>query len=97
MSTKEEEKAAEKVFANSNSAPISLSAIGVGLHALAAMLGVRMQRGLRPVSDPSAPLLGGNIMEMKSHGSSDKWHPMNLSSDPTAKWQAPDPFGHWCD
>jgi hypothetical protein len=88
ISTKEEEKAAEKGFTNSNSAPISLSAIGVGLLALATMFGVRMQRGLRPVSNPSAPLLGGNIMEMKSHGSSDKWHPMNLSSsDPTARWQ----------
>jgi len=86
ISTKEEQKAAEKVFANANSAPITLSAIGVGLLALATVLGVRMQRGLRPVSDPSASLLGGNIMEMKSHGSSDKWHPMNLSSsDPT--WQ----------
>merc|ERR1719375_6167 len=88
IASKEEEKAAEKLFANGNSTPITLSALGVGLLALVTMLGVRMQRGLRPVSDPSAPLLGGSTMEMKSHGSSDKWHPMNLSSsDPTAKWQ----------
>merc|ERR1719161_1983702 len=84
----EEEKAAQKLYTNGNNTPITLSALGVGLLALAAMLGARMQRGLRAVSDPSAPLLGGSIMEMKSHGSSDKWHPMNLSSsDPTAKWQ----------
>jgi len=62
ITTKEEEKSAQKLFANGNNTPITLSAIGVGLLALVIMLGVRMQRGLRPAT-------GGNIMEMKSHDS----------------------------
>jgi len=84
IASKEEEKAAEKLFANGNSTPITLSALGVGLLALVTMLGVRMQRGLRPVSDPSAPLLGGNIMEMQSQGSSDKWQPAIFAVDPSS-------------
>jgi hypothetical protein len=62
---------------------MTLYAVGVGLFALVMMLGVRIQRGLRPatvvasngalVSDMSkdmVPGLGDNIMEMKSHTSS---------------------------
>jgi len=47
-SAREEEKAAEKLLANGSNTPITLSAIGVGLLALVTMLGVRIQRGLRP-------------------------------------------------
>merc|ERR1719439_59994 len=56
---KEEEKAAEKLLANSSNTPITLSAIGVGLLAQVAMVGARMRRGLRP-----ATVLAG--MEMHS-------------------------------
>jgi len=56
---------------------ISLSAIGVGLLSLAAMLGIRLRRGLQPATassiglGPEMPLnttsaLGGNATEMKS-------------------------------
>jgi hypothetical protein len=63
VTTKEEENAAQKLLANGNNTPITLSAIGVGLLALVTMLGVRMQRGLRPG-------LNDNIVEMKSEDSS---------------------------
>merc|ERR1719375_2680952 len=52
QTTKEEENAAQKLLANGNNTPITLSAIGVGLLALVTMLGVRMQRGLRPGLNP---------------------------------------------
>merc|ERR1719327_912174 len=48
QTTKEEENAAQKLLANGSNTPITLSAIGVGLLALVTMLGVRIQRGLRP-------------------------------------------------
>jgi len=60
----EEEKAAQKLLANGSNTPVTLSAIGVGLLALATMLGVRMRRGLQPASVLASP-----IMEMKSQGS----------------------------
>jgi len=81
ITTKEEEKSAQKLFANGNNTPITLSAIGVGLLALVIMLGVRMQRGLRPAT-------GGNIMEMKSHDSTYGTH-ADINS-PFALW---DPLG----
>jgi len=56
---KQEEKAAEKLLANSSNTPITLSAIGVGLLALVAMVGARIRRGLQP-----ATVLAG--MEMHS-------------------------------
>merc|ERR1719327_1225220 len=65
QTTKEEENAAQKLLANGSNTPITLSAIGVGLLALVTMLGVRMQRGLRP-----ATVLNDNIVEMKSQDSS---------------------------
>merc|ERR1719174_643592 len=80
---KEEERAMQKVFANDNSLPIGMSAIGVSLLTLAAMLGVRMRRGLQQVtafassggheSDKSialAPTDAGNILELKAQESS---------------------------
>jgi len=56
---KEEEKAAEKLLATSSNTPITLTAIGVGLLALVAMVGARIRRGLQP-----ATVLAG--MEMHS-------------------------------
>jgi len=44
---KEEEQAAQNLFAKDSSMPIGLSAIGVSLLTLAAMLGVRMRRGMQ--------------------------------------------------
>merc|ERR1719213_775835 len=63
-SAREEEKAAEKLLANGSNTPIMLSAIGVGLLALVTMLGVRIQRGLRPATMLASS--SDNIMEMKS-------------------------------
>merc|ERR1719247_3732896 len=87
MISTEEEKAAQKLFANGNNTPSTLSAIGVGLLALVMVLGVRIRRGLQPatvlassgadMSINMAPGLGDNIMEMKSQG---------LDSAPTVGW-----------
>jgi CspA family cold shock protein len=81
--TMEEDRAVQKVFANDNSMPIGMSAIGVSLLTLAAMLGVRMRRGLQQAtafastggheSDMSfalAPAAAGNILELKTQESS---------------------------
>jgi len=66
----------EQKAANDNNMPMTLPAIGVALLALAAMLEVRLQRGLQPTVFANSPLLesdaaglGGNIMEMKSRDS----------------------------
>jgi len=68
----------QKVLANDNSLPIGMSAIGVSLLMLAAMLGVRMRRGLQQatafassgghesgMSIALAPAAAGNILEQK--------------------------------
>merc|ERR1719174_86808 len=62
---KEEERAMQKVFANDNSMTIGMSAIGVSLLTLAAMLGVRMRRGLQQAI-ALAPAAAGNILELKT-------------------------------
>merc|ERR1719352_526242 len=79
---KEEERAVQKVLANDNSLPIGMSAIGVSLLMLAAMLGVRMRRRHQQAtafasrngheSDMSialAPAAAGNILELKTQES----------------------------
>jgi len=79
---KEAERAMQKVLANDNSLPIGMSAIGVSLLTLAAMLGVRMRRGHQQAtafasrygheSDMSialAPDAAGNILELKTQES----------------------------
>jgi peptide methionine sulfoxide reductase MsrA len=79
---KEEERAMQKVLANDNSLPIGLSAIGVSLLTLAAMLGVRMRRGQQQAtafasrngheSDMSialAPAVARNSLELKTQES----------------------------
>merc|ERR1719324_739537 len=76
---KEEERVVQKMLANANSMPIGMSAIGVSLLALAAMLGARMRRGLQQAtafassggheSDMSialAPAAAGNTLELKT-------------------------------
>jgi CspA family cold shock protein len=80
---KEEQRAVQKVLATDNSMRIGMSAIGVSLLTLAAMLGVRMRRGLQQAtafastggheSDMSfalAPAAAGNILELKTQESS---------------------------
>merc|ERR1719324_1140682 len=80
---KEEERVVQKMLANANSMPIGMSAIGVSLLALAAMLGARMRRGLQQAtafassggheSDMSTaltPAAAGNILELKTEESS---------------------------
>jgi len=68
-----------KTAANGNNTPITLSAIGVGLLALATMLGVRIVRGSRPATILAS---GGadNIMEMKSDPVPGRfeWDPLEL-------------------
>jgi len=68
IADKGEEKA---VLANDNNMPMTLSAIGVGLLALVAMLGVRLQRGLQPSVIGNSPLLESHSpnLEMKSRDS----------------------------
>jgi len=80
-------QAAQKLLPNGNNTPMTLYAVGAGLFALVMMLGVRIQRGLRP-----ATVLASNGLEMKSHANrvSDDlaWDPLKLRhSDPTAGWQ----------
>jgi len=94
---KEEEKAAQKLFANGNYTPITLSAIGVGVLALVMMLGVRMRRGFSPstvfantgalgsdMSENMAPGLDDNLLEMKPQGTSSNnmWQPAVFFIDP---------------
>jgi hypothetical protein len=80
---KEEERAVQKVLAIDSSMSIGMSAIGVSLFMLAAMLGVQMRRGLQQAtafasnggheSDMSialAPAAAGNILELKTQDSS---------------------------
>jgi len=69
ISTKEEEKAVQKLLVNdNNNMPIALSAFGVALLTLATMLGARIRRGLQPAT----ALAGSDAllsMEMKAQGS----------------------------
>jgi len=70
-------RAVQQVVANDNSMSIGMSAIGVSLLTLAAMLGVRMRRGLQQEADMSialAPAASGNILEMKSEESIVRGH-----------------------
>jgi hypothetical protein len=81
LSTKEEDKAVQKLFAiNGNTS--SLYAIGVGLLSLVTMLGVRIRRGLQPVPVLASSSAQGfdmpvnmaaalSDLEMKSQGLSD--------------------------
>jgi hypothetical protein len=82
---KEEVRAAQKVFANDNSVPIGMYAIGVSCLTLAAMLGVHMRRGLQQatafassgghesdISIALAPAAAGNILELKTQDSTVK-------------------------
>jgi len=65
------ERAAQKLLAN-DSSPIGLSVIGVSLLTLAAMLGVRIRRGLQHESDMSvalAPSSADGILELKAQQS----------------------------
>jgi len=68
-----------KTAANGNNTPITLSAIGVGLLALATMLGVRIVRGTRPTTILASGA-ADNIMEMKSDPVSGRfeWNPLEL-------------------
>merc|ERR1719506_1032113 len=56
----EEKKAVQKLLTNDRGMGIGMPAIGVSLLALAAMLGVRMRRGLQQAT------AGENILEMKA-------------------------------
>jgi len=67
----EEEKAAQKMLGNDSNMPVSLSAIGIGMVSLAAMLGFslrgRIQRGLQSAAtgDMSVPLFD-NALELET-------------------------------
>merc|ERR1719305_1929861 len=50
IASREEKQAAQKLLANNNNSPISLSAIGIGLLSLVTMLVVRLRRGLQPAT-----------------------------------------------
>merc|ERR1719353_1336364 len=70
ITDREEKQAVQKLVTNDSSNSISLSAIGIGLLALATMLGVRLQRASQPAtvlaSSGGLGHLGDNVMEMKS-------------------------------
>jgi hypothetical protein len=79
---KEELKAAQKLRANDSSMPLGLSAIGVSLLMLSAMLGVRMRRRMQQattfasggghesnMSDALAPTSADGILELKTQHS----------------------------
>merc|ERR1719388_369208 len=62
----------QKLLTNNNSMPIGMSAIAVSLLTLAAMLGVRMRRGLQQATDMSVPLASAsadNMLELKAQES----------------------------
>merc|ERR1719207_346207 len=89
IADREEMQVVQKLATNDSSNPITLSAICIGLLSLATMLGVRLQRGVRPATvlasgDGLGPLmpmntasaLGDNVMEMKTQ---DPMHKVNSS------------------
>jgi aarF domain-containing kinase len=75
----EEDKDVQKLFTNESSKPLGLSAIGVALLSFAAIIGVRIRRGMQPafalanssvhgidMSVPMAPVSGENALDLKS-------------------------------
>merc|ERR1719243_343453 len=69
IAKEQEEKSVQKLLTSENSMPIGTSAIAVSLLSLAAMLGVRMRRGLQQATDMSialAPASADNILELKA-------------------------------
>merc|ERR1719310_327161 len=79
IADREEKQAVEKLVASDSSKPITLSAIGIGLLSLAAVLGIRLQRRFQPATilassnglGPLMPMntasaLGDNVVEMKT-------------------------------
>merc|ERR1719271_400504 len=83
IADKEKNQVVQKLLANDSYKPITWSAIGVGLFSLVTMLGVHMRGRSQPATAlasngglglaipiNTASALGGNIMEMKSQGSS---------------------------
>jgi hypothetical protein len=66
--TKEEEEAAQKLLANGNTTPITLSAIGVGLLVMIVLVSVGIRRGLRPATvRASSGTLGSDIFSKMVH------------------------------
>jgi large subunit ribosomal protein L18 len=78
IAARQEMQVVQKLATNDSSNPITLAAIGIGLLSLAAMLGVRVQRGLQPATvlasssglGPLMPMntasaLGDHAMEMQ--------------------------------
>jgi len=77
MADKEEDKDVQKLLNSESNMPIGLSAIGFALLSLAAVVGVRMRRGMQPaiassgghgidMSIPLATVSGDNTLELKS-------------------------------
>jgi hypothetical protein len=79
ISDKDEDKDAQELFTNVSNKHIGLSAIGVALLSVAAMVGVRMRRGIQPpialtssgghgidMSRPMAPVSVDNTLKLKS-------------------------------
>jgi len=101
-SDKEENQVTQNMLANDSYKPMTLSAIGVGLLALATMLGVRMRRRLQPAtalasSDGLAPVVfavtasapGDNIMEMKSQDAESPQNSLPLTVSYAARSSSP--------
>merc|ERR1719247_3995210 len=89
------------MLANDSYTPMTLSAIGVGLLALATMLGVRMRRRLQPAtalasSDGLAPVVfavtasaPGDNMEMKSQDAESPQNSLPLTVSYAARSSSP--------
>jgi hypothetical protein len=98
IAERKEKQAVQKLLTNDSSNPITLSAIGIGLLSLVTMLGVRLQRGLQPVTvfassggvGPVMPMntasaLGDNVMEMKTEDPNIRHSAAVLETSPTHK------------
>merc|ERR1719271_2239539 len=77
IADKEEDKDVQKLLNSESNMPVGLSAIGFALLSLAAVVGVRMRRGMQPaiaisgghgidMSTPLAPVSGDNTLDHKS-------------------------------
>jgi len=87
----EADKEQEKLLTNESNNSIALPAIGIALLSVAAMLGVRMQRGMQQATTPAgidmsiplATVSGGNTLDCKSERALAKvkhtaWDPLGL-------------------
>merc|ERR1719247_1640369 len=97
IADKDEDQDVQKLFTNASNKPIGLCAMGAALLSLAAILGVRVRRGMRPsiaiassdghgidMSIPRAAVSVDNILDLESQGSLVRITEQVLQSSETA-------------